>query len=268
MSVDVTDKIAIVTGGGRGIGRGIATVLAHNGADVVVADIILDNARSVAAEILDLGRESMAQHMDVTVQESVDGMVEAVLGRFGRIDILVNNAGIVGAAGWEEREAPNEADWAAIHAVNVRGVARVTEAVAAHMKERRYGKIVNIASVAGRVGSTTSSAYGASKASVINMTQTWSVELAEFNINVNAICPGILWTPMWLRVGTHFGTIPGEEQGLTPREVFSVHVQRRIPLKREQTPEDIGNAIAFLASDHAKNITGQTLNVSGGTHMN
>ena len=266
--MNVTDKVAVVTGGGRGIGHGISAVLARNGADVVVADVNLDGARGVSDEISNLGRQSMALGVDVTVQAEVDSMVEAALGRFGRIDILVNNAGIVGASGWEAREAPSEEDWDANHAVNVRGVARVTEAVAPGMRERRYGKIVNIASVAGRSGSPTSSAYAASKASVINMTQTWSVELAAFNINVNAICPGVLWTPMWLRVGTHFGAIPGEYRGQSPREIFEQYVERRIPLKREQTPEDIGNAVSFLASDYAQNITGQTLNVSGGSHMN
>jgi len=266
--MDVTDKIALVTGGGRGIGQGIATVLARNGADVAVADINLDDALSVAAEISDMGRQSMAQRVDVTVQESVDSTVEAVLKRFGRIDILVNNAGIIGAPGWEERETPSEEDWDSIYAVNVKGMAKATGAVAPHMKERRYGKIVNIASVAGRLGSTTSAAYAASKASVINMTQTWAVELAGFNINVNSICPGLLWTPMWMRIATHFGTLPGDHTGQSPRDVFDQHVERRIPLKREQTPEDIGNAVTFLASDYAQNITGQALNVSGGSNMN
>ncbi len=266
--MDVTGKIALVTGGGRGIGQGIATVLALNGADVAVADVNLDDALSIAAQVSDMGRQAMAQRVDVTVQEAVDNMVEAVLERFGRIDILVNNAGIVAAPGWEERETPSEEDWDSIHAVNVKGVARVTESVVPHMKERRYGKIVNIASGAGRQGQADGGPYAASKASVINMTQTWSVELAGFSINVNAICPGLLWTPMWMRIATHFGTIPSDHTGQAPREVFDEHVQRRIPLKREQTPEDIGNAVAFLASDYAQNITGQALNVSGGSHMN
>ena len=266
--MDVTGKIALVTGGGRGIGRGIAGVLARNGADIAVADVNLDDALGVAAEISDTGRQSMAQQVDVTVQGSVDSMVEAVLDRFGRIDILINNAGIIGAPGWEERETPSEEDWDSIYAVNVKGIARATQAVAPHMKERRYGKIVNIASIAGRLGSPTSAAYAASKASVINMTQTWAVELAGSNINVNAICPGLLWTPMWMRIATRFGTIPSDHTGRSPREVFDRHVEQRIPLKREQTPEDIGNAASFLASDYAQNITGQALNVSGGSHMN
>ena len=192
----------------------------------------------------------------------------AAIQRFGRIDILVNNAGIVAAPGWEERERPSEEDWDMIYAVNVKGVAGVTESVVPHMKRRRYGKIVNIASIAGRLGSRTSAPYSASKASVINMTQNFALDLAEFNINVNSICPGLLWTPMWQRIATRYGTIPGDRQGLPPREVFDRHVKQVIPMGREQTPEDVGHAVAFLASDYAKNITGQALNVSGGSHMN
>ena len=266
--MNVADKIALVTGGGRGIGRGISTVLAQNGADVVAADINLDDALSVAAEVSEIGRQAMAQRVDVTVQESIDNVVDAVMQQFGRIDILVNNAGIIAAPGWEERERPSEEDWDLLYAVNVKGVAGVTESVVPHMKRRRYGKIVNIASIAGRQGSRTSVAYASSKASVINLTQTYALELAEFNINVNSICPGILWTPMWQRIATRFGTVPGDRQGLPPREVFDLHVKQVIPMGREQTPEDIGHAVAFLASDYAKNITGQALNVSGGSHMN
>ena len=266
--MDVADKIALVTGGGRGIGRAISTVLAQNGADIVVADINLDDALSVAAEVSEMGRQSIAQHADVTVRESIDVLVDAAIQRFGRIDILVNNAGIVAAPGWEERERPSEDDWDLIYAVNVKGVAGVTESVAPHMKRRRYGKIVNIASIAGRIGSRTSAPYSASKASVINLTQNFALELAEFNINVNSVCPGLLWTPMWHRIATRYGTIPGDRQGLPPREVFDRHVKQVIPRGREQTPEDVGHAVAFLASDYAKNITGQALNVSGGSHMN
>ena len=265
--MDLTDKTAVVTGGGRGIGRGIATVLALNGADVVVADLSLEDARGVADEISALGRRSMSQGVDVTVQEAVDGMVEAALARFGRIDILVNNAGVFGAPGWEERDSWSEEDWDLVYAVNVEGVARAMEAVAPHMKERRYGKIVNIASGAGRQGQPTSPPYAASKAAVINMTQTWAMELAGHSINVNAICPGLIWTPLWERIATRIGSMAGDGGGLPPREVFDRSVRRTL-FKREQTPEDVGNAAAFLASDSAHNITGQALNVNAGIHMN
>jgi meso-butanediol dehydrogenase/(S,S)-butanediol dehydrogenase/diacetyl reductase len=266
--MDVTGKTAIVTGGGRGIGRGIALALARNGADVVVAEIIEENGASASAEVEAVGRRSLAAALDVTDQASVDALMPSVLSEFEHVDILVNNAGIIGAPGWEQRQRTNEEDWDLIYEVNVKGVMRVTDAVAPHMKERRYGKIVNIASIAGRIGTLTSGPYGASKAAVINLTQYWALELAPYAINVNAVCPGLLWTPLWDRIATRYSRDTEKYPGMTPREVFKQTVQERIPLGREQTPEDIGNAVAFLASDAARNITGQALNVSGGSHMN
>ena len=266
--MDVSEKVAIVTGGGRGIGRAIALSMAQNGADVAVGDINLQDAQSVASEVDGVDRRSLGSHVDVTDQDSVESMVRAVIDGFGRIDILVNNAGIIGAAGWEEREVPDEGDWDAIYEVNVKGMQRMTYAVVDHMKERRYGKIVNIASISGRIGTLTSLPYGVSKSGVINMTQGLALELAPFSINVNAICPGILWTSMWERIAYRWSIDPEKSEGLTPREIFDRTIKERIPLGREQTPEDIGHLAAFLASDLAKNITGQAINVSGGSHMN
>ena len=266
--MDVTGKIAIVTGGSRGIGRGISTVLAKNGADVVVVDVNPDDAEQVVDGIKRLGRQSFFHHTDVTLQDDVDDMVSAVIDRFGQVDILVNNAGLGGAPGWGDRVDPNEQDWDAIFSVNVKGVKRVTESIKPHMKNRRFGKIVNIASCAGRVGSPqTSPAYSASKAGLINMTQTWAIELAEFSINVNAICPGPIWTPLWENYAKRMSAVTGLYHGMKPREMFDKDIEEGLPLGREQTAEDIGNAVAFLASEHAKNITGQSLNVNGGTMM-
>jgi meso-butanediol dehydrogenase/(S,S)-butanediol dehydrogenase/diacetyl reductase len=265
--MNVTDKTAIVTGGGRGIGRGISLVLARNGADVVVADLIDDNARGVADEVRAIGRESLALSLDVTSQASAEAMVASVMAQFGQIDILVNNAGIIGAPGWESRETPNEDDWDMIYAVNVKGIVKVTNAVAPHMKQRRYGKIINIASIAGRQGSPRNPPYNVSKTGVISLTQAQALDLAPYDINVNAICPGLLWTPMWERITARESMTPNPE-GKSQRELFDDYVQRTVPMRKEQTPEDIGHLAAFLASDFAHNITGQSINVSGGLLMN
>ena len=267
--MDVTDKIAVVTGGGRGIGRGVALALARHGAGVVVADINLEGARSVSHEVAETGRDSMASLADVTKQDSIDHMVEEVLDRFGRIDILVNNAGIYAAPGFEERDEANEDDWDMLYEVNVKGIVRVTGAVKRGMKKRLYGKIVNIASIAGRQGGAGNPPYNVSKAGVISFTQATALELASYGINVNAICPGLLWTPMWERIAYRRSISPTENpDDLSPRLLFDRVVEATIPLKREQTPEDIGNLAAFLASDYSRNITGQAINVDGGSRMN
>ena len=266
--MDVTDKIAVVTGGGRGIGRGIALALARNGAEVVDADINLEDARGVAHEVAETGRDFLASLADVTKQDSIDHLVEEVLDRFGRIDILVNNAGTYAAPGFEERDEANEDDWDLLYEVNVKGIVRVTGSVKPGMKERRYGKIVNIASTAGRQGGAGNPPYNVSKAGVISFTQASALELAPYGINVNAICPGLLWTPMWERIAHRRSISPTDNpDNLSPRSLFDRSIEATIPLKREQTPEDIGNLAAFLASDYSRNITGQAINVDGGSRM-
>lgn len=191
--MDVTDKIAIVTGGGRGIGRGISLVLARHGANIVVADLIEDNAQAVADEVRALGRKSLALSLDVTSQASADAMVAEVMAQFGQIDILVNNAGIIGAPGWESRDTPNEDDWDMIYAVNVKGIAKVTNAVSPHMVARRYGKIINIASIAGRQRVAhairpTTSQRPASSASLKPRLSTWPPMTLTLTRSVPACC--------------------------------------------------------------------------------
>ena len=266
--MDITGKTAIVTGSARGIGRGIALVLASNGADVVVADILEQGARETAVEVEALGRKAMACVVDVTDQGSVNRMVQETLDRFGKIDIVVNNAGTVAAPGWEQREENTEDDWDMIYEVNVKGVARTLDAVAVHMKQKRYGRIINIASVAGRQGYSLNPPYCVSKAGVISLTQSKASELAPYGITVNAICPGLIWTNMWERIATRLTIISADHKGMTPRQAFDKTIEGRTPLNREQSPEDMGHLAAFLASDLASNITGQAINVDGGSRMN
>ncbi len=261
------DRIAIVTGGATGIGRAIGLVLAGDGANIVVADLDLEQSERTAAEIGEKGVETMAVVSDVTKAWMPAKMASAVKERFGQIDILVNNAGVAGAPGWQEHAESREEDWLAAFEVNVKGIFHTVEAIAPVMKEQRSGKIVNIASIAGREGRPSLPHYSASKAAVINYTQSLAAELAGFNVNVNAVCPGLLWTPMWEQVGVRYAKRDPRLEELSAREVFDQMVDEIIPLGREQTPEDIGNCVAFLVSDDAENITGQAVNVDGGAFL-
>lgn len=267
--IDLTDKIAIVTGGASGIGRGICLVLARQGASVAVTDINLDGAETVAEEVAALGGKASAIELDVTDKRSAAEVAANVLGQFGKIDILVNNAGVGGAANWWERAVPDDNDWDAVLEINLRGVVNVSQAVDAQMKERRYGKIINIASIAARQGGAAIPHYNASKAAVVSWTQSHALQMAPFDVNVNAICPGLLWTPLFERLIERPSYFEDEAmRGLTGRERFERTVELTIPMKKEQTPEDVGKTAAFLASDDAHNITGQAINVDGGRRMN
>ncbi len=265
--MNVTNKVALITGAASGIGEGIATTLAENGASVIVADLNLANAITVSKQLESLDLKSRPIDVDVTNINSVKRCIESVLSEHGRIDILVNNAGTVGSANWESRENPNEEDWDLIFEVNVKGIVKMTECVQESMIANKYGKIINIASIAGRQGSERNPPYNVSKASVINLTQSHAMQLAKYNINVNAICPGLLWTPIWERIGNRRSMSPNPEE-LNPKQLFLNYVTEKIPLGRPQEPRDIGNLACFLASDYALNITGQSINVSGGYFMN
>ena len=252
--MNVSDKIAIITGSGRGLGKAIALKLAEFGANIVVCDIDIDGANAVAEEIKTLGNDAIAIKLDVTNKESINNLLKISMSKFKKVDILVNNAGVLAAPGWETRDRPDEVDWDFIYSVNVKGVAFTSEI---------------ISSVAGRLATLTSIPYGVSKAGIINLTQAHALELAPYNINVNAVCPGMIWTDMWNRIATQWLHTPNKiSQGANDQqEVFKKAIQARTPLGREQTPEDIANAVTFLASDAAINITGQALNVNGGSHM-
>ena len=258
---------AIVTGGATGIGRAIAMKLAERGAAVVVADLNEEQGRKTAADLRGIGVDTLACEMDVTSPDSAEQTARETIGRFGKIDILVNNAGVVGAPGWYDSNESREEDWAACYEVNLRGMVIATEAVVPSMKEARSGKLINISSIAGREGRPALAHYSATKAAVINYTQALAADLAQFNVNVNAICPGLLWGPMWEQVGARYARSTPEWSGLPAREVFERMIAQRIPLGREQTQEDIGELASFLASEDARNITGQAINVDGGFFM-
>ncbi|MCZ6636340.1 MAG: SDR family NAD(P)-dependent oxidoreductase [bacterium] len=260
----LNQKTALITGGGRGIGRGIAFELAKEGADIVVADLNVENAQQTVDEVQTLGQKATSVKMDVTDEASVATGIETALSKHDRIDILVNNAGVVGNHTGAEVTLQ---DWDMCFNVNLKGIWIVTRALVDHFKANQNGKIINISSIAGRQGTPGMPAYSASKSGVISLTQSLAQELGPFNINVNAVCPGLLWTDIWRKLEVLYGGAKSEKE-INQRNHFNQYIANRCPLGREQTPEDIGMAIAFLASDHARNITGQALNVDGGIKMN
>ncbi len=259
-------RVAMVTGGGSGIGRGIALCMAREGADVVIPDVNMDGAKAVARAIQDMGRRALALKTDVTSEKSVGGVVAKALKAFSRIDILVNNAGIQAPPGMPFSRNTAK-DWDKVYAVNVKGIFIVSKAVAASMIKHQYGKIVNIASIAGQLPSPTSPPYSVSKAGAIVLTKITARDLAQHNINVNAICPGFLWTPFWHVLSKEIRRVDPGYAKMGDREVFEARLKAVTPLKREQTPDDIGWAAVFLCSEEARNITGQALNVDGGVYM-
>lgn len=267
-------KVAIVTGAGQGIGRGVAKRLAQEGAQVVIAEFNAVNAQTAAQEITEAGLKALAYPGDIGNVERVQRMVTDVVGEFGHIDILVNNAGLSRPGSLFDITPEN---WDAVFHVNLRGLFFCLQAVAKQMvaqipdevkqagkADRSYGKIVNFSSVAGRSGRPYDPAYSASKWGVISLTQSAASYLAPYNVNVNAVCPGLVPTPMWDNIDRIQGV---ERQGLQPGEWMEKSINS-IPLKRSGTPEDIAAAVSFLCSSDADYITGQALNVDGGIEMN
>ncbi len=262
----LSGKVAVVTGGAMGIGRGIVLCMAKEGADLVIADVQMDEATRVADEVKGLGRKAFAVRTDVTKESDFALMFEKAKKEFGKIDILVNNAGVSCRPG-NPFFHNVESDWDLVWAVNVKSIFFSCKAIAPHFIERKAGKIVNIASIAGPMNSPNMPPYSVSKMGVITLTKVMAKDLAIHGINVNAICPGVLWTAFWQNLADTMAKSGGAFAGMTPRQVFESRVQALIPMKREQTPEDIGWAAVFLASDEARNITGQALHVDGGVVM-
>jgi NAD(P)-dependent dehydrogenase (short-subunit alcohol dehydrogenase family) len=259
-------KVAVVTGGGAGIGRGIVLCMAKEGADIAIPDIQEGNAQAVVKEVQAMGRKAVAMRCDVTKGTDVQAALDRVKKELGRIDILVNNAGMASAPGMPFTNNSEE-DWDKTYAVNLKSVFLMCKAIAPYFIERKAGRIINIASIAGPLAATTMPAYSVAKGGVITFTRVIAKELAAHGITVNAICPGVLWTAFWENLAKYIADTNPAFKGMTPRQVFDKRVADIIPMKREQTPEDIGWAAVFLASEDARNITGQALNVDGGSVM-
>ena len=260
------DQIAIVTGGARGIGAGIARCLAAEGARLALIDLDGADADATAKT---LGVDAIGLAADVSQEAQAADAVAAVAARFGGIDIVVNNAGggnpnLGGAAIGNPFTNIDQAGWDEQLATNLRTTFAVTKAAIPHLQRRRGGSIVNIASIAGLMPSVTIPAYGAAKAGVISLSKSLALELAAHNIRVNAICPGFLWTRAWEMLAMYLKMTAPQYGNMEPHDIFLDQCKRNVPLGREQTPEDIGKLIVFLCSADGANITGQAISVDGG----
>lgn len=240
------DRIALVTGAGRGIGRAIALELAAKGAHVAVADIDRDIARQTAEEVTALGRKGLALNMDVADEDSIESAASQAAQHFGGLDIWVNNAGLGSRAMLAEMTAEQ---WDKVLSVNLRGAFIGTRAAARLMIPRNWGRIINISSRAGKGGSYGHCSYASSKAGMIGLTKSTARELGQYNITANAILPGFIATELTAKL----------DAGIMKPE--------QVVLGRPGKPEDVAHAAAFLASDEAEWITGITLEVTGGTGM-
>lgn len=250
----MTERIALVSGGGGGIGRAISLALVADGRTVAVADLRMDAAAETVASIEGEGGSALALELDVTDGASVAGAVEELGSKLGPVDILVNNAG------WDELVPfleTDEAFWDRVIEINFKGCLRLTSALLSGMVERGWGRVVNIGSDAGRVGSSLESVYSGAKGGVIAFTKTIAREVAATGVTANTVCPGPTRTPLLEGMAAAGGT--GEK--------LVGSLERAIPMRRLGEPEDVAAAVAFFASEPAGFITGQTLSVSGGLTM-
>jgi len=242
------DKVALITGGARGIGKAIAIAYAKDGADIVVADVNLEEAQNTAKEIEGLGRKALAFTMDVTDYAKVEETINKILDKFAKIDILVNNAGITKD---NLLLRMSQLEWDAVLNVNLKGTFNCIRAVSRVMIKQRSGKIISIASIIGLIGNPGQANYSASKAGIIALTKTAAKELASRNINVNAVAPGFIQTDMTAKL----------------TEELKQKMLSAIPLNKLGTPDDVAAVCLFLASEDSSYITGQTLVVDGGMVM-
>jgi len=247
-------KVAIVTGGNRGIGVGIVHALADAGADVVIAARNLQQSTQIASEVQAKGHRALAIQIDVSKPDDVKTMFERTIAEFGGLDILVNNAGLLSIGAVEET---SEADFDQVMAVNVKGVFLSSQGAIAHLKQRGGGSIINVSSISGKCGFPNQATYCASKHAVNGFTNALAKELALDDITVNAICPGIVWSDMWESLSDHFAK-PGE----TREESWARTQKRAIPQGRAQTAQDMGALAVYFATQ--PNVTGQCWNVDGG----
>ena len=266
------DKVVFITGGARGIGKGTAEVFSERSAKLAVSDLDGEELKKLEIEFSSKGIEIITGKVDVTIKKDIDEFVKRTINEFGKIDVCIPNAGAIGSSGFSDRKDYNDQDWDITYKVNVKGLVNTTDSVKGHMIERESGKIVIVSSQGGRkprgVGDkgrgNVLNPYLVSKAAAIQFTHALAIELGRFNINVNTVCPGRLWTSFWQKIAENHKALNPDFVDMDPYDIFLAQIKSNFPLGRPQEPRDIGNAIAFLASEDASQITGQALNVNGG----
>jgi len=258
-------KSAVVTGAGRGIGRAIALRLAVEGAKIIVTDLKKEDAQNVASEIISQGGESIALQSDATKELDVDKMIRQPIEAYGTIDILVNNVG--GGSGMAPVAKTIIENWDKTIEINLKSTFLCCRAVAQVMIPRKQGRIINISSISGKSGEALIGSYCAAKFGVLGLTQVLAKELGRHNITVNAVCPGYVYTPGWENLAQSLKDGYSSMAKKSLEQIFEERVTPLTPLGRAQTVEDVASLVAYLASEEAKNITGQSINVDGGAVM-
>ncbi len=265
MDLKINDKIAIVTGGGNGIGKAIAMRLADEGVGVIVADLNGEAAQKVIDEIKDKGGDGLFVSCDATKPEDVDAMVQKTLDAYGVIDILVNNVG--GGTGIALVVQSQVEHWDKTIEMNLKSAYLSCRAVAKAMIPRKQGRMISISSVSGKSGEPLLGSYCAAKFGVIGLTQVLAKELARYNITVNAVCPGYVYTPGWEKLAQALKDSQPALADKSLQEIFEARVKAVTPLRRPQTVEEIAGLVAYLASGDAGSITGQAISIDGGVVM-
>ena len=265
MDLKIRDKIAVVTGGGSGIGRAIAIRLAAEGADVIVTDLKRQDAESTLSAIQAQGGAGMAIQSDATKEDDVESVVRTVLAAHGTIDILVNNVG--GGPGPALVVATPVENWDQTIEVNLKSTFLCCRAVAPIMIKKKQGRIINISSISGKSGEALIGGYCAAKFGVLGLTQVLAKELGRYTITVNAVCPGYVYTPGWEGLARLMKEGYSSLADKSLEEIFEMRVKSFTALGRPQTAEDVASLVAYLVSEEARNITGQAINVDGGAVM-
>lgn len=265
MDLKIKDKIAVVTGGGNGIGEAIALRLASEGVKVVVADLNIEVAQKVAREIKTGGGDALPVACDATKPQAVDGLIQKSMDSYGAIDILVNNVG--GGSGIALMAKSDIGDWDRTIEINLKSAYLCCRAAARVMIPRKQGRLINMSSVSGRQGEQLLGAYCAAKFGVIGLTQTLAKELARHNITVNAVCPGYVYTPGWEKLAQAVKDIQPAYTDKSLKEIFDARVREVTPLRRPQEASEIAGLVAYLVSDDARSITGQAIGIDGGITM-